>query len=219
MMRRLSRLTVAHPTLLAFPNRRPSYPLSHMHHSRHLPLVLHSIQGKMRRFLHHRTQRVYRTVLPHHHKHVFPHLSPDHRLGLHLINCQLLASARIDHPARLPSNLVRQVGHTLERLLRRVPPAEAYHRLSAHTFVPRHLLATPCRRPQLPIWAICTSTQPSSTHRTFPARAVFAAQTDVRATRLWTWTFCPAYFVGIVIFLGATVNHIVPNFAVSTDIT
>ena len=149
-MRQLSRLTVAHPMLLAFPNRRPSYLLSHMHHSRHLHLVLRSIQGKMRRFLHHRAQRVHRTVLPHHLKHVFRHrLSPDNRLGLHLISNQLLVPAHIHHPIRLPSNLVRQVGHTLEQLLHQVL-AEAYHRLLAYTFVPCHLLATPCRRPQHP---------------------------------------------------------------------
>ena len=79
----------------------------------------------MRRFLHHRAQRVHRAVLPHHHKYVFPHrLSPDNHLGLHLISSQLLVPARIHHPVRLPSNLVRQVGHTLEQLLHQVP-AEA----------------------------------------------------------------------------------------------
>ena len=154
-MRQLSRLSVAYPTLLAFPNRQPSYLLSRMHHSRHLLLVLRSTQGKiMHGFLHYRAQRVYS---------VSPTTSTCSRAASSAASCRC-------QPVYITCSAPVQLGQTSGPYTRATPPPDPprggllpppgpYVRA---TPPPGHIHSTP-------IWAICSSTQPRSTYRTFPA--------------------------------------------------
>ena len=169
MTRQLSRLSVAYPTLLTFPNRQPSYLLSRMHHSRHLPLVLRSTQGKiMHRFLHYRAQRVYSVSLPQARvppppqSRQSPGPPPHQQL---VVGASPYSSPPLDSRSTWSDKRAIHSSDPSTRSSPRRPTTASRPIRSCHATSWPHRAAIH----STPIWAICSSTQPRSTYRTFPA--------------------------------------------------